>query len=89
MLFPEAKLIYQQSRIPPDGCIQLPTDKFAFLGGREVARIGEASPRLWARIAGAFYLITIITGVFAEVFVRGAVIVRDDAAATATNNPCT
>jgi hypothetical protein len=54
-----------------------------------VARIGEASPRLWARIAGAFYLITIITGVFAEVFVRGAVIVRDDAAATATNNPCT
>jgi hypothetical protein len=50
-----------------------------------VLRIGEASPRLWARIAGAFYLITIITGVFAEVFVRGAVIVRDDAAATATN----
>jgi hypothetical protein len=40
----------------------------------------ETSPRLWARIAGAFYLITIIMGVFAEVFVRGAVVVRDDAA---------
>lgn len=48
-------------------------------------RAVEASPRLWARIAGAFYLITIITGVFAEVFVRGALVVRDDAAATATN----
>ena len=48
-------------------------------------RIVEISPRLWARIAGAFYLITIVMGVFAEVFVRGALIVRDDAAATATN----
>ena len=48
-------------------------------------RIAEASPRLQARIAGTFYLITIIMGVFAEVFVRGALVVRDDAAATATN----
>ncbi len=45
----------------------------------------EASPRLWARIAGAFYLITIVMGVFAEVFVRDALVVHDDAAATATN----
>ncbi|GAA0716449.1 DUF4386 domain-containing protein [Dokdonella soli] len=45
----------------------------------------ETSPRLWARLAGAFYLITIIMGVFAEVFVRGTLVVRDDAAATATN----
>ena len=44
-----------------------------------------ATPRLKARTAGAFYLLTIITGVFAEVFVRGAVLVRDDAAATAAN----
>jgi hypothetical protein len=44
-----------------------------------------STPRLNARIAGAFYLITIIMGVFAEVFVRGALVVRDDAAATATN----
>jgi len=36
-------------------------------------------------MAGAFYLITIVTGVFAEVFVRGALVVRDDAAATAAN----
>ncbi len=48
-------------------------------------RTVETSPRLWARIAGAFYLITIIMGVFAEVFVRGALVVRDDSAATATN----
>lgn len=45
----------------------------------------ETSPRLAARIAGALYLITIIMGVFAEVLVRGAVVVRDDAAATAAN----
>lgn len=45
----------------------------------------EASPRLWARVAGISYLITIITGVFAEVFVRGSLVVGDDAAATATN----
>lgn len=45
----------------------------------------ETSPRLWARIAGAFYLVTILMGVFAEVVVRGALVVRDDAAATATN----
>ncbi len=43
------------------------------------------TPLLRARMAGAFYLITIVTGVFAEVFVRGALVVRDDAAATAAN----
>lgn len=48
-------------------------------------RAVETSPRLLARMAGAFYLITIIMGVFAEVFVRGAFVVRDDAAATAAN----
>ena len=36
-------------------------------------------------MAGAFYFITIAAGVFAEVFVRGALVVRDDAAATAAN----
>jgi len=45
----------------------------------------ETSPRLAARIAGVFYLITIIMGLFAEVFVRGALVVRDDPAATAAN----
>lgn len=48
-------------------------------------RTDETSLRLRARVAGGFYLITIIMGVFAELFVRGALVVRDDAVATATN----
>jgi len=48
-------------------------------------RSTETSPRLRARIAGLFYLLTIANGVFAEVFVRGTLIVRGDPAATATN----
>lgn len=47
--------------------------------------VDGTSPRLMARIAGAFYLITIIVGLFAEVAVRGRVIVSGDAAATAQN----
>ncbi len=43
------------------------------------------SPRRTARLAGLFYLITSLTGGFAEVFVRGNVIVSGDAAATARN----
>jgi hypothetical protein len=38
-----------------------------------------------ARLAGLFYLITVVTGIFAEVVVRGQVIVPGDAAATARN----
>lgn len=45
----------------------------------------EEQPAVIARAAGIFYLVTIITGVFAEVGVRAAVTVRSDAAATATN----
>ncbi len=37
-------------------------------------RIAEASPRLKARIAGAFYLITFVTGILALVFVNGRLI---------------
>ncbi|HYG81022.1 MAG TPA: DUF4386 domain-containing protein [Pyrinomonadaceae bacterium] len=44
-----------------------------------------ATPGLKARTAGVFYLLTIITGLFAELFVRGAVFVRGDPAATAAN----
>jgi hypothetical protein len=43
------------------------------------------SPQLLARTAGVLYLITIIMGVFAEAYVRGTLVVRDDATATATN----
>jgi hypothetical protein len=45
----------------------------------------ETSPRLKARIAGAFYLLTIPTAILAELFVRGQVVVSGNAAATATN----
>ena len=47
-------------------------------------RIAE-SPRLKARIAGVFYLLTILTRMFVEIFVRNRLVVSDDAAATATN----
>jgi len=45
----------------------------------------EPSPRLQARIAGVLYLIVIATGIFAEIFVREAVTVSGDAAATVSN----
>jgi hypothetical protein len=38
-----------------------------------------------ARLAGALYLLQMAAGVFAEVFVRGALVVRGDAAQTAQN----
>jgi hypothetical protein len=34
-------------------------------------RIGEASPRPEARITGAFYILTILTGIFLRAFVAG------------------
>jgi len=40
---------------------------------------------LKARIAGVFYLLTILTRMFVEIFVRNRLVVPDDAAATATN----
>jgi len=43
------------------------------------------SPRLYARIAGGLYLVVIVGGLFAEIFVRGRLVVYGDAAATAHN----
>src|SRR5207248_407656 len=43
------------------------------------------SPRLYARIAGALYLITIVLGAVEEVLIRGRIFVPTDAVATAAN----
>jgi len=45
----------------------------------------EASPKLYARIGGVLYLVIILAGLFAEIFVRGPLVVSGDAAATARN----
>ncbi|MGA8532815.1 MAG: DUF4386 domain-containing protein [Candidatus Tumulicola sp.] len=48
-------------------------------------RSADTSPRRTARLAGLFYLITALAGGFAEIGVRGRVVVSGDAAATARN----
>ncbi|KAB2879380.1 DUF4386 domain-containing protein [bacterium] len=45
----------------------------------------ETSPQFYARICGVLYLVMIIAGGFAEVFVREGLTVSRDAAATAQN----
>jgi hypothetical protein len=45
----------------------------------------ETSPQVYARIGGLAYLVIIIGGAFGELFVRNAIIVTGNAAATANN----
>ena len=45
----------------------------------------DASPRLKARVAGVLYLLTILTGIFAQGFISARLIVEGDAPATATH----
>ncbi|HET7924434.1 MAG TPA: DUF4386 domain-containing protein, partial [Rhodanobacteraceae bacterium] len=45
----------------------------------------EMSPKTLARIGGALYVFIIVAGIFGELFVRGALIVSGNAAATAAN----
>lgn len=42
-----------------------------------------AAPRTYARVAGILYLIIIASGIFAQFFVRGSLVIPGDAAATA------
>lgn len=45
----------------------------------------ESSPQFYARIAGLLYLVIILMGLFAEVFVRNKLFIPGDATATANN----
>ena len=45
----------------------------------------EKSPQVYARIGGAIYLILILVGMFAVIFVRDKMVVSGDAATTAGN----
>lgn len=46
---------------------------------------GRGNPQLYARLGGALYLLLIVVGFWAVLFVRGPIIVAGDASATAHN----
>src|SRR5690349_21419882 len=48
-------------------------------------RMTGSSPQFKARIAGVFYLMTVVTAFFAEFFVNARLVVDNDAATTANN----
>ncbi len=48
-------------------------------------RLESASPRLKGRITGVIYLLAMVTGIFAQGFVSGRLVVDGNAAATAAN----
>src|SRR5882672_6241103 len=50
-----------------------------------IDRTVEMSPRTKGRFAGALYLLTIITGVYAQAFISDRLVVSRDAATTAAN----
>jgi len=52
---------------------------------RMIERLAESSPRLKARMAGVFYVLTGATYVFGQAFILGKLVVNGDAPATANN----
>jgi hypothetical protein len=47
--------------------------------------IADTSPRVMARLTGAFYFLTVLTGIIAEGFISQRLVAAADAATTATN----
>jgi hypothetical protein len=55
------------------------------LGTMNTATDIKFRPQLYARLAGFLYLVVIVCGAFAEIFVRQRLVVANDAVATANN----